>query len=108
MNGEQVPRVDAGKPKRRGGTGHGYPAPVPLDALLAEDPDLWLAAADMRSLVGSTSVRVRSSLRVRAGRLRRTSGSRRRPGASYVATRAAYPSAGGARTAPCRLRLLGY
>jgi hypothetical protein len=23
--------------------------PVPIDALLADDPDLWLATADMRS-----------------------------------------------------------
>ena len=49
MNGDQMPRVGAGNSNRRGGTGHGYSAPVPLDALLAEDPDLWLAAADMRA-----------------------------------------------------------
>jgi hypothetical protein len=28
---------------------HGRAAPVPIDALLADDPDMWLAAADMRA-----------------------------------------------------------
>jgi hypothetical protein len=49
MGGENMRRVDAGNWNWRGGTGHGYPTPLPVDALLAEDPDLWLAAADMRA-----------------------------------------------------------
>ena len=28
---------------------HGRPAPVPIDALLDADPDIWLAFADMRA-----------------------------------------------------------
>jgi hypothetical protein len=28
---------------------HGHSAPVPIDALLADDPDLWLVNADMRA-----------------------------------------------------------
>ena len=28
---------------------HGQSAPVPIDALLDDDPDLWLATADMRT-----------------------------------------------------------
>jgi hypothetical protein len=27
---------------------HGQSTPVPVDALLADDPDLWLATADLR------------------------------------------------------------
>jgi hypothetical protein len=26
---------------------HGHSSPVPIDALLADDPDLWLATADL-------------------------------------------------------------
>ena len=33
------------RPKR---IAHGHSTPVPLDALLSDDPDLWLATADMR------------------------------------------------------------
>jgi hypothetical protein len=28
---------------------HGHSSPVPIDALLADDPDLWLVNADMRA-----------------------------------------------------------
>lgn len=28
---------------------HGRAGPVPIDALLADDPDVWLAVADMRA-----------------------------------------------------------
>ena len=34
---------------RPGRMTHGQSTPVPVDALLADDPDLWLAAADMRA-----------------------------------------------------------
>jgi len=30
-------------------TAHGHPSPVPIDALLADDPDLWLVTADVRA-----------------------------------------------------------
>jgi hypothetical protein len=34
---------------RRVNCAHGRPSPVPIDALLHNDPELWLAAADMRA-----------------------------------------------------------
>jgi hypothetical protein len=33
----------------RGHTAHGTVAPVSVEALLSDDPDLWLATGDMRS-----------------------------------------------------------
>ncbi len=32
-----------------GGFRHGAPAPVPVEALLTDDPDLWLVTADMHA-----------------------------------------------------------
>jgi hypothetical protein len=30
-------------------TAHGHPSQVPIDALLSDDPDLWLVTADVRA-----------------------------------------------------------
>ena len=45
---DDIPRMDPGAQAFDLGT-HGRQAPVPLDALLSDDADLWLATADMRA-----------------------------------------------------------
>ena len=42
-----MPAADPGDLVRSERAAHGQPRPVPLDALLADDPELWLATADM-------------------------------------------------------------
>jgi hypothetical protein len=47
---EQMPAetVPGAEDLDRAGRGrHGDPAPVPIDMLLGDDPDLWLVTADM-------------------------------------------------------------
>jgi hypothetical protein len=39
--------MDNGNTLRSAHGAHGRPAPVPIDALLHDDPDIWLAVADM-------------------------------------------------------------
>ena len=49
MSERSMPSIDSGEPIRPDFGAHGHPAPVPIDALLGDDPELWLATADMRA-----------------------------------------------------------
>jgi hypothetical protein len=49
MSNDETPRTEAGGVPRSVRSAHGQPGPVPIDALLGDDPHLWLAMANMRA-----------------------------------------------------------
>ena len=44
-----MPGTDNRSPNHPKRTAHGHSSPVPIDALLGDDPDLWLVTGDMRA-----------------------------------------------------------
>jgi hypothetical protein len=49
MDRDDVSSFDAAGALRPSQSVHGQPGPLSIDSLLDEDPDLWLAAANMRA-----------------------------------------------------------